>query len=154
MRALIQRVSSASVSIEGETIAEIEHGLVIFLGIEICDNEEHAEILAEKIIQLRVFADENEKMNLSVLDICGDILVVSQFTLYADCSKGRRPSFTAAAPPKQAEYLYNCFLELLKIKGIQNIEKGRFAACMQVKLVNSGPVTILIDTEQLKRKGK
>ena len=148
MRAVIQRVRKAKVEVKGDNIGEIGQGILIFLGVGKGDSERDAEYLAEKTANLRIFEDEKENMNLSVLDIKGEALVVSQFTLFGDCRKGRRPSFTEAAPPGEAEMLYEKFIELLGKKGIQS-KTGRFQAMMDVFLVNDGPVTMLLDSNKL-----
>lgn len=147
MRAVIQRVSRAGVTVAGQKIADIEAGLLVLLGIESGDTEKAAEYLAEKISGLRIFEDADEKMNLSVLDLSGEVLVVSQFTLLADCRKGRRPGFSAAAPPNVAEPLCEYFVEQLKVRGVST-QSGQFRADMAVDLVNDGPVTILLDSEK------
>jgi D-aminoacyl-tRNA deacylase len=148
MRAVVQRVSRASVTVAGEVAGEIGAGLLVLLGISGRDTEKAAVNLADKIVNLRIFADEHDKMNLSVLDIGGAILAVSQFTLYGDCRKGRRPSYNDAAPPELAERLYEFFLGDLKKKGLP-VASGRFQAMMEVSLTNDGPVTILLDTEKM-----
>ena len=145
MRALLQRVTRASVTVGEETIGSIGPGLVVFLGVGAGDTEADARLLADKLLQLRIFADDAGKFNRSALDTRADILVVSQFTLYADARKGRRPSFTEAAPPALAESLYNCVVELVRASGL-TVETGRFAAHMRVELVNDGPVTIWLDS--------
>jgi len=144
MRVLLQRVSTASVSVDGETIARIGHGVLIFLGIGHGDSEEHASLLAEKIAHLRIFEDPNGKTNLSILDIHGEAIVVSQFTLYADARKGRRPSFTDAAPPEVAEPLVRSFAERLRVEGVPT-QTGAFGRHMSVDLQNDGPVTVWLD---------
>jgi len=148
MKALIQRVSEALVSVDGRTVGEIDSGLLIFVGIATGDSEQEAETLANKCAELRIFEDGDEKMNLSVMDIGGDLLVISQFTLIANCSKGRRPSFNEAAPPDEASKLYEYFCSYLRSKGIA-VEMGKFAAYMDVQLTNDGPVTIMLDTDNL-----
>ena len=145
MKLLIQRVTSSSLYIEGSLISQIKKGLVVLIGISKSDSEHVIEKLVKKLLNLRVFEDENSKMNNSILDIGGEILLVSQFTLYADTSKGNRPSFINAADPKNAELLYNKFLEKLNIVFGNNIKTGRFGANMQIELVNDGPVTIIIE---------
>jgi D-tyrosyl-tRNA(Tyr) deacylase len=144
MRALIQRVESGSVSVDGNVIARIGKGLVILLGIGPEDNEEKAAYLARKISGMRIFEDAQEHMNKSVLDIEGEAIVVSQFTLYANTQKGRRPSFTHAAPPEIAEPLVEKFIELLRSRGVPT-QSGKFGAHMLVNIVNDGPVTIWIE---------
>lgn len=150
MRGVIQRVSVASVTIEQETVAKIERGFLILLGISHSDSEAEANYLARKIAGLRLFEDADGKTNLGLKDVGGAALVVSQFTLYADVRKGRRPSFIDAARPEQAQPLYARFCELLAAEGIV-VQQGVFQAHMQVALVNDGPVTLVLDTEQLMR---
>lgn len=147
MRAVIQRVSSAAVYIDGEKISSINKGLVVFLGIGEEDTEGDADYLAEKIANLRIFEDEEGKLNLSCLDINGSVLVVSQFTLYGDCRKGRRPSFTAAAKPQRANHYYEYFIEKLNRIGIKTVT-GKFREEMTVEIHNHGPVTILLDSNR------
>ncbi|MBI4495627.1 MAG: D-tyrosyl-tRNA(Tyr) deacylase [Deltaproteobacteria bacterium] len=147
MRAVIQRVSRARVRVEGQTAGEIGPGLLVLLGVGRGDSARQAEELLEKIIHLRIFEDEKGKMNLSLLESGGELLVVSQFTLYADCRKGRRPSFTRAAPPEEARTLYEHFLARARERGI-SVAAGVFQAEMEVELVNAGPVTIPLDTSQ------
>lgn len=144
MKGLIQRVKKASVTIDGELYSEIGHGILVLLGVEKGDSEENAEKLADKISKLRIFEDENEKMNLSVQDIKGEILVVSQFTLAGDCKKGTRPSFDKAELPQRANELYEYFTELIKQKNIPT-KTGVFGAMMDVELVNDGPVTFMVE---------
>jgi len=143
----VQRVSKASVSIEGQVISAIKQGLVVLIGVGKGDSEPDARYLAEKIANLRIFSDEADKFNLSALDIGGEILAVSQFTLLADTRKGRRPSFTDAAPPEEAEALIENFVQLLRAAGLK-VETGRFRQNMLVEIHNSGPVTIFIDSEE------
>ncbi|MDA3904265.1 MAG: D-aminoacyl-tRNA deacylase [Desulfuromusa sp.] len=145
MRAVIQRVSRAGVIVNGARIAAIGPGLLVLLGVENGDDEKAAEYLADKTAGLRIFEDAAEKMNLSVLDCAGDVLVVSQFTLLADCRKGRRPGFSAAAPPELAEPLCEYFVTQLKQRGVK-VQTGQFRANMAVDLVNDGPVTILLES--------
>jgi len=148
MRLLLQRVSAAEVSIEGRTHSSIEKGLLVFIGISQTDTNSVIPRLSQKLLELRIFEDTRGKMNLSVQDINGSLLVVSQFTLYADCRRGRRPDFIKAAPPRQAEELYNKFIEHLHKSGLL-IRTGVFAANMQINLVNDGPVTIFLDSDDL-----
>ena len=151
MKAILQRVKFARVEVEGKTVGEIEQGFLILLGVEQEDDEKEAEVLAKKISGLRIFTDENDKMNLSLSDINGSVLVISNFTLCADCSHGRRPSFIAAARPEKAEPLYEYFCQKIRENGIDKVEKGIFGADMAVTLLNDGPVTIDINSKDLKR---
>jgi D-aminoacyl-tRNA deacylase len=144
MKAVIQRVSSASVVVEGKTIGEIGRGILVLLGVEKGDSETQADWLAEKIISLRIFSDEAGKMNLSLLDVEGSLLAVSQFTLAGNCAKGRRPSFDTAAPPDEGKRLYDYFVEAIKQRGVATAT-GIFQADMQVTLVNDGPVTFILE---------
>ena len=146
MRIVIQRVSEASVKIDGNTVGEIKKGLLVFLGIEHVDAEMDADYLIQKLIHLRIFGDDEGKMNLSVSDISGALLIVSQFTLFADTKKGNRPSFIRSARPEQAIPLYDYFLSQLNKSFSGKIEKGVFGANMQVELINDGPVTIILDS--------
>jgi D-tyrosyl-tRNA(Tyr) deacylase len=145
MRAVLQRVRRAKVTVDGEVTGEIAAGWLVLLGVAPADTEKEIAWLADKIANLRAFADADGKMNLAVQDVRGSVLVVSQFTLYGDCMKGRRPGFTAAAPPAIAEPLYEAFVAALKLLGVP-VATGRFGADMQVELVNDGPVTFVIDT--------
>ena len=145
MKLVIQRVTSSSLYIEGSLISQIKQGLVVLIGISKSDSENVIDKLIKKLLNLRVFEDENSKMNYSILDIEGEILLVSQFTLYADTRKGNRPSFIDAADPKNAEHLYNKFLERLNFILGDKLKTGKFGANMQVELVNDGPVTIIIE---------
>lgn len=147
MRAVIQRVKSASVKVDGELVSEIETGLLIFLGVAHNDTELELEYIANKVANLRIFEDVDRKMNLSLLDTAGSALVVSQFTLYGDCRKGRRPSFIDAARPEVANNLYEQFISLLKEMNIPT-QGGTFQALMDVELINDGPVTILLDSDK------
>ncbi len=149
MRAVIQRVTRAEVRVEDEITGAIQTGLVVLLGVEANDSETDAEKLCDKITKLRIFEDEKGKMNLSLTDIKGELLVISQFTLMADCSRGRRPSFVKAAPPEMAEALYNYFIETSKSLGIPTAT-GQFRAMMDVSLTNSGPVTLILDSTDKK----
>lgn len=148
MRAVIQRVSDATVRVNGAVVGAIGAGLVVLLGVAPDDGEAEARWLANRIAGLRIFPDDEGKMNLSLLETGGGALVVSQFTLYADCRKGRRPSFLSAAPPNLAEPLYERFCELMFEEGVQLVERGRFGAHMHVQLRNDGPVTIIIDSPE------
>jgi D-aminoacyl-tRNA deacylase len=144
MKAVVQRVTRGSVTVGHQTVGTIERGLVVLLGVARHDSEKEADYLAEKIVQLRIFEDEKGKMNRSLLDIRGSMLVVSQFTLLGDCRKGRRPSFAEAAPPEKAEMLYDRFVRKVTLMGVP-IATGRFRAMMQVSLDNDGPVTLVLD---------
>ena len=148
MRAVVQRVRQASVTVEGELIGQIGQGFLVLLGIAVDDLREDAVAIAAKIVGLRVFEDDDGKMNRSLSDIGGAVLAVSQFTLLGDCRRGRRPSFVAAAPPEVAHVLYQEFIAEVRGLGIP-VETGRFQADMQVSLVNDGPVTLLIDSRKL-----
>ena len=147
MKALLQRVSRASVSVAGEVVGKIGQGLVVFVGVATGDTERDARYLAQKTVNLRVFSDDVGRFNLSALDIKGELLVVSQFTLLADARKGRRPSFIEAAPPAQAEELFECFVEEARATGLK-VETGRFQQYMQVEIHNDGPVTIMLDSRE------
>lgn len=148
MRAVVQRVASAAVSVDGETVASIGSGLVVYLGVAADDGERDLEYLAGKVAGLRIFEDERGAMNLSVVDVGGEVLVVSQFTLLADCRKGRRPSFVGAMEPGRAETLYESFAGALAARGVP-VRTGRFQALMDVESTNRGPVTILLDSRKL-----
>ncbi|MBI2171932.1 MAG: D-tyrosyl-tRNA(Tyr) deacylase [Chloroflexi bacterium] len=154
MRALVQRVTQASVTVEGQVAGSIGPGLLVFLGVGQGDTEEDAAYLAEKVANLRIFADAEGRFNLSALEVKGEALLVSQFTLYAETRKGRRPSFTGAAPPQEAEALFQRTVAMFQERGLQ-VETGRFQAHMRVSLVNDGPVTIMIDSAERRtpRKG-
>ena len=145
MRALIQRVSHAKVTVDGATVGRCGRGLLVFLGVGPTDTATQASWLAKKIAGLRIFPDENDRMNLSLTDIQGEALVVSQFTLYGDCKKGRRPSFVGSAPPEIAEPLYHQFSEFLRAEDVP-VETGVFGADMKVELLNDGPVTLWVET--------
>jgi D-tyrosyl-tRNA(Tyr) deacylase len=147
--AVLQRVASARVVVEGKTTGEIERGLLVLLGVSVKDGEPEGALLAKKTAEMRIFRDSEDKMNLSVKEVGGKVLVVSQFTLLADCRKGRRPSFIEAARPEQAIPLYEKFCALLRADGL-TVATGVFGADMRVELVNDGPVTIVLDTDDLK----
>lgn len=153
MKAVIQRVSEASVSVDGKIVGSCAQGYMILFGAYENDTSDDVDILAKKVANLRVFCDQDDKMNLSILDIGGEVLAISQFTLCADVKKGNRPSFIRAMEPKKAEEYYNMFCEKLKEQGIKRVEKGIFGADMKVSLVNDGPVTILYDTEIWRKNG-
>jgi D-aminoacyl-tRNA deacylase len=147
MRAVVQRVSRCKVTVDGNAVGEIGTGLLVLLGVAKEDTEAAADYLAQKILGLRIFEDAGEKMNRSVTDVHGQVLVVSQFTLYGDVRKGKRPSFDAAARPEQAKRLYEYFVAKVRVAGVR-CETGHFQAMMEVELVNAGPVTILVDSEK------
>ncbi|MCF6461359.1 D-aminoacyl-tRNA deacylase [Clostridium sp. Cult3] len=148
MRAVVQRVLNANVKVNGDTVGKIGKGLLVFLGIGEDDDNKDLEYMVEKILGLRIFEDTNSKMNLSLLDVEGEILVISQFTLYGDVRKGKRPSFSSSARPEMAESMYNKFIAMCKERGIK-AEEGIFGADMKVELINDGPVTILIDSKKI-----
>ena len=148
MRAVIQRVKSASVTVEGRVVSEIREGLLVFLGVAQEDTLADIDYMANKIANLRIFEDDQGRMNLSILDIGGEALVVSQFTLYGDCRKGRRPSFIAAARPEKADPLYQEFMDKISQLGVP-VKAGIFQAMMDVELINDGPVTMLLDSNKL-----
>lgn len=148
MKALLQRVKKASVTINGTVHSSIGHGILVFLGIGIHDTEKEADYLARRCADLRIFEDDQAKMNLSVRNIQGSVLIVSQFTLFADTAKGNRPSFTDAAPPQTAELLYEYFVsQMRKEIGAENVQTGMFRAMMDIQLINDGPVTIMIESK-------
>jgi len=154
VRALLQRVQHASVSVDGKVIGSAGKGYMILLGVKVGDSEKEAEFLARKTAELRIFADDEGKMNRSLLDVGGEALVVSQFTLFADCKKGRRPAFINSEKPPLANELYEKYVSCLKEAGISNVQTGEFGAHMVIDLVNDGPVTILLDTDEIMpRKG-
>ena len=153
MRVVVQRVKASRVEIDGQVAGEIGQGLMVLLGITEGDTKEHCAFLVDKLIHLRIFTDEQEKMNLSLADIDGEMLIVSQFTLYGDCKKGRRPSFIAAARPETAIPLYEYFVETARQSGVKKVATGRFGADMQVYLQNDGPVTLLLDTDEIMKRG-
>ena len=148
MRAVIQRVTEASVTVDGEQVGAIGAGLLVLLGVAPGDGPRQVSWLATKTAGLRIFRDESGRMNLSALDLGLGILVVSQFTLYGDCRKGKRPNFLSAAPPEVAEPLYESFCEALKAEGVVEVERGRFGAMMDVALLNDGPVTLILDSPE------
>lgn len=148
MRLVVQRVKGARVEVEGKTVGSIREGLLLLLGVKSDDSIADVNYLVEKVLRLRIFQDQTGKMNLSIVDIGGEILVVSQFTLYGDCRKGRRPSFDEAAPMKHALSLYDLFVEEVKKRGVK-VETGRFGVLMDVHLINSGPVTLLLDSNRV-----
>lgn len=147
MKAVIQRVLNSSVSVDGEVVGSCEKGYMILVGVQQGDTEKHADLLAKKTANLRVFKDENDKMNLSILDIDGEVLAISQFTLCADCKKGNRPSFAQSESPERANELYEYYCQKLREYGVKKVDKGIFGANMKVSLVNDGPVTICFDTD-------
>jgi len=151
MRVVLQRVTEASVEVEGKIIGKINNGLLVLLGIHVDDNIKELEWMVNKVIGLRIFEDENGKMNKSLTDIEGELLIVSQFTLYGDCEKGRRPGFTDAARPEKAIPMYEEFIDRCKNLGVR-VETGEFGADMKVKLLNDGPVTLVIDSPERLRK--
>lgn len=148
MRALVQRVSQAKVEVDGLTIGSINRGFLILLGVGQSDTEEQVERLWSKISKMRIFEDENGKTNLALSSVSGEVLIVSQFTLYADCKKGNRPSFTNAGSPDQANRLYEAFVARAR-RDVEKVETGSFGAIMQISLVNDGPFTIWLDTDEL-----
>jgi len=147
MRAVVQRVLRASVAVNGLEVGSINQGILVLLGVGHKDVRQDAEYMAEKVVHLRIFADEQGKMNRSLLDVGGGLLAVSQFTLWGDCRKGRRPSFVAAAEPAKAETLYEAFIDHARSLGV-TVASGRFQEMMEVSLVNDGPVTLLLDSEK------
>lgn len=150
MRVVLQRVSKCSVEIDKKIVSSIDNGFLLLLGVKDGDSETDSVKLAKKISGLRIFTDENDKMNLSLSDVNGSVIVVSNFTLYADCSHGRRPSFIKAARPEISNPLYEYFCEELRENGVENVLTGEFGADMKVELCNDGPVTLVIDSEDLK----
>ncbi|MBQ3397912.1 MAG: D-tyrosyl-tRNA(Tyr) deacylase [Synergistaceae bacterium] len=147
MRLLIQRVKRASVTINGQDRREIGAGMCVFIGVTHGDNEAGADWLAEKMVGLRIFEDDGGKINLSLKDVRGEVLLVSQFTLYASCEKGRRPSFTDAAKPEEAERLYDYFVSKVESMGLNGVKCGEFGADMEVEIINDGPLTFIIDSK-------
>ena len=147
MRVLLQRAAAGSVTIAGECVGEIGQGLVLLIGVTHTDTPEDVDYLVKKCANLRIFEDENGKMNRSLLDINGEVLAISQFTLYGDCVKGRRPGFDAAAEPVMAEKLYDLFVEKMKQEGVKKVDTGRFGADMMVSIQNDGPVTFMLESK-------
>ena len=147
MKALVQRVSQASVTVDGEVVGKIGSGLVVLIGVAAEDTEKDVSYLVDRVAQLRIFSDDAGKFNISALETGGEMLLISQFTLLADTRKGRRPSFTEAAPPQQAESLFNLFVERMRSTGLK-VETGRFQAHMLVEIHNDGPVTIMLDSKE------
>lgn len=152
MRFVIQRVREASVSVDGKVIGQIGHGLLVFVGVSDSDNRQIADKMTDKMTKLRIFDDADGKTNLSISDVGGEFLVISQFTLYADCRKGNRPSFTLAGKPDMAEELYEYIMEAIQEKGFP-IARGEFGADMKVSILNDGPFTILLDSDEIVGKG-
>ncbi len=152
MRFVIQRVREASVSVDGKVIGQIGHGLLVFVGVSDSDNRQIADKMTDKMTKLRIFDDADGKTNLSISDVGGEFLVISQFTLYADCRKGNRPSFTLAGKPDMAEELYEYIMEKKKKKGFP-VARGEFGADMKVSILNDGPFTILLDSDEIVGKG-
>ncbi len=152
MRVIVQRVKASRVEIDKTTVGEIGQGLMVLLGITEGDTKEHCDFLVDKLVHLRIFTDEEEKMNLSLQDVHGEMLIVSQFTLYSDCRKGRRPSFIAAARPETAIPLYEYFVESAR-KSVKKVATGQFGADMQVYIQNDGPVTLMLDTDEIMKRG-
>ena len=148
MRAVVQRVRNASVRVAGINVGAIDHGILVYLGVACNDSNEDVTYLSEKIMNLRIFSDFDEKMNLSVKDVSGSVLIVSQFTLLADARKGRRPSYSGAAPPELAKTLYDNFILALRDQGLP-VSTGTFQASMQVEYINDGPITILLDSKKM-----
>ncbi|MDD7184000.1 D-aminoacyl-tRNA deacylase [Peptostreptococcus porci] len=147
MRAVVQKVTASNVSVDGEVVGKINSGLLVLLGVGEDDEIKDVDYMVDKIVNLRIFEDENEKLNLSLLDVGGELLVVSQFTLFGDCRKGRRPGFSDAARPDKADEFYIDFVEKAKAHGI-NVQTGKFRTHMMVELINDGPVTLLIDSKK------
>ena len=152
MRFVIQRVREASVSVDGKVIGQIGHGLLVFVGVSDSDNRQIADKMTDKMTKLRIFDDADGKTNLSISDVGGEVLVISQFTLYADCRKGNRPSFTLAGKPDMAEELYEYIMEAIQEKGFP-VARGEFGADMKVSILNDGPFTILLDSDEIVGKG-
>ena len=149
MKVVLQRVKTASVDIKNKTVAQIGNGILILLGISQEDTEQDAKTMCKKITDLRIFEDRNKKMNLSLKDINAEALIVPNFTLYANCKKGKRPSFCSAAKPDFAKNMFKTFCEEMNNMGLKNVQTGEFGADMQVKLINDGPVTIILDSKEL-----
>ena len=153
MIAVVQRVKHSHVTIDGEIVGSCEKGLMVLLGVAAEDDEQDARVLCQKLVKLRIFTDENDKMNLSVRDVSGEMLVVSQFTLLADTSHGNRPSFIGAGDPAHANALYECFIDMVKEEQIP-VQSGRFGADMEVSIINDGPVTLILDSKLYRRDKK
>lgn len=153
MIAVVQRVKHSHVMIDGEIVGSCEKGLMVLLGVAAGDDEEDARVLCQKLVKLRIFTDEHDKMNLSVRDVSGEMLVVSQFTLLADTSHGNRPSFIGAGDPAHANALYERFIDMVRAEGVP-VQSGRFGADMEVSIVNDGPVTLILDSAQYRRDKK
>ncbi|MBQ0083795.1 MAG: D-tyrosyl-tRNA(Tyr) deacylase [Clostridiales bacterium] len=152
MKAVIQRVTEACVTVDGNIKGQIEQGFLVLLGVSEGDTEEESRLLAKKVANLRIFCDSEDKMNLSLLDIGGQALVISNFTLCADTKKGNRPSFIQAAEPETANSLYELFCDELELNGVKTVEKGEFGADMKVSLLNDGPITVILDTDIWRKK--
>lgn len=151
MIAVVQRVKHSHVTVDGVTVGSCENGLMVLLGVAAMDDEEDARLLCQKLVKLRIFTDDNDKMNLSVRDVAGEMLIVSQFTLLADTSHGNRPSFIGAGDPAHANALYERFIDMVREEGIP-VQSGCFGADMEVSIVNDGPVTLILDSAQYRRK--
>ena len=149
MKLVVQRVKKAEVKVDGNIIGKIDKGFLVLIGIKVGDTKEQADYLVKKLCNLRVFSDENDKMNLSIKDVKGKLLIVSQFTLYANCKSGNRPSFTEACEPQKANELYEYFKKMCSKELERNIQSGVFGADMKVELLNDGPVTIILDSEEI-----
>lgn len=149
MRAVVQRVSRASVTVDDRKVGSIENGMLVFLGVGEGDERKDLDYMVKKLVGLRIFPDAQGSMNRSLLDVGGEMLVVSQFTLYGDCRKGRRPSFVKAMAPEEAERMCELFVEEVRLAGVSRVETGEFGAMMDVELLNDGPVTLMVDSKKL-----